>query len=640
MINSKIPKNFKNLIELLKIEKQEDLRLYKLKVQNNSLIERRNKGVCWYPVQLEKTRYDAGERLLVRVSRNPEHIIPHLFQSGKLVSIFSNSNNNTENTTFVNGVVNQVSELEMIITLNCEKFPQWLNNGKLGIQLLFDENTYNEMNKILNYLLKNENKEIEKSINIILDDEKNIIEQKYFVNHNKLNNSQNKALNLILNSENLAIIHGPPGTGKTTTLIYAIEQTLKYQKQVLVTAPSNAAVDLLVEKLVNQGINTVRIGHPARVTENILNTTLDLKITRHKYFKDLRMVRRKTEELYKAAKKYKRNFNLTQKQKRRELFAQAREMKNEAKHLKFYITNDILDNAQVIASTMIGAANVNIKNKNFKTVFIDEAAQGLEPATWIPVTKAEKVVMAGDHHQLPPTVKSFEAAQNGLDVTLFEKAIKNNKADIMLKEQYRMHQKIMNFSNSFFYKNQLKANEKVANHLIFADDNPLEFIDTAGTGFIEEKDPETLSTFNKEEVNLLFIHFKNYLNIIKNNDKLQDINNIGIISPYKAQVILLQEFFKNIDINEILKKKISINTIDSFQGQERDIIYISLVRSNTKSNIGFLSDIRRMNVAMTRAKKKLVVIGNSATICKNKFYNQFFDYINQIDAYKSAYEFL
>jgi len=637
MIKKKIRQEIQNLIIQLQKEKDEDLHLYKLKVQDSSLTERREEGVCWYPVQLEKTKYDAGERLLVKISRNADDNTSHLFQSGKLVSLFSNANN-LENEDFVTGVVNKVTRNEILITINSSDFPDWINKGKLGIQLLFDENSYKEMNRALNFLLKTDNEQIINTTNIILGEDEATFTNKFYIDHPKLNQSQNNAVNKILNAKNLSIVHGPPGTGKTTTLVHAIEYTLKEEKQILVCAPSNTAVDLLVEKLSERKINVVRIGHPARVNETVLKSTLDAQITNHENYKDVKMLRKKTEELYKLAKKFKRNFSEAERQQRREFYAEARKLKEEVKHLTNYITDTILADAQVIASTMVGAGNINIRGLKFKTVFLDEAAQSLEPAAWIPILKAERVIMAGDHNQLPPTIKSREAAKNGLENTLFEKAIKRNSADVMLQMQYRMNAEIMTFSSNYFYENMLIANVNVANWKIFDNDKALEFIDTAGTGFEEKVDEETRSTFNPDEVNLLFNHFKAYLEEVKQNTELSNIQDIGIISPYRAQVKLLKQYFDEyFETNEDIKAKISINTIDSFQGQEKDIVYISLVRSNEKGNIGFLSDIRRMNVAMTRARKKLVIIGDSGTICRNNFYDKFVDYVNEIDAYKSAF---
>ena len=641
MAKKDIQEELKLLLALLKKEKEEDLLIYKRKMTGTSITERRKQGVCWYPVNLEKTKFDSGERLLVRISRPDEHRDAHMFQSGKLISLFSNSGKNHENSEVVNGVVNQVKEHEMLMTLNCDDVPEWIHDGYLGMQLLFDENAYREMENALKYLIKTKEERINQIKGILLGGIEAQFDDKHPVSLSGLNQSQNHAINLIRNAKDVAIVHGPPGTGKTTTLVQAILHILHDEQHVLVCAPSNAAVDLFVEKLDKEGVNVVRIGHPARVTQNILSNTLDARIAHHSDFKNLKVLRKKAEEFRSMGKKYKRNFGHAEREQRRMVFAEAKKMKEEAEQLEFYIVNSILSNAQVIASTLVGANNYNLKGMKFGTVFIDEAAQALEPASWIPIIKSERVIFAGDHFQLPPTIKSYDAAKSGLEVTLFEKAIRRNHADVMLREQYRMHEQIMNFSSKYFYKDQLFPNEKVANWKIFEEDNPVEFVDTAGTGFFEQVDAETKSSYNKEEANLLFRHFTAYLDQIQIMDKLDEVQNIGIISPYKAQVGLLQEKFEEAFTDQDdLKNKFTINTVDSFQGQERDIIYIGLVRSNEKGEIGFLSDTRRMNVAITRAKKKLVIIGDSGTIGTHPFYEKFLDYVDEIGAYRSAFELM
>lgn len=641
MPRKEIQEELKQLLALLKKEKEEDLLVYKRKMTGTSLNERRKQGVCWYPVNLEKTKYDAGERLLVKISRPLEHRESHMFQSGKLVSLFSNAGKNHENSEVVNGVVNQVSEHEILMTLNSDSIPEWIEDGYLGVQLLFDENAYREMENAVKFLIKTKEERINQLKGILLGSIEAQFDLKSPISRSGLNESQNKALNLIRNAKDVAIVHGPPGTGKTTTLVHAILDMLKEESHVLVCAPSNAAVDLFVEKLDAEGVNVVRMGHPARVTQNILSNTLDARMARHTDYRNLKSLRKKGDEFRGLAKKYKRNFGHAEREQRKMLFAEASKFKEEAEHLEFYIINSILSSAQVIASTLVGANNYNLKGMNFKTIFIDEASQALEPASWIPIIKAERVIFAGDHFQLPPTIKSYEAAKSGLEVTLFEKAIKRNQADVMLKEQYRMHEKIMLFSSRYFYENQLFPNEKVKRWKVFSEDQPVEFIDTAGTGYFEQVDSETKSSFNKEETNLLFRHLQNYLEQIQSNNAMEEVQNLGIISPYKAQVGLLKEQFdEDFKDFEDLISKVAINTVDSFQGQERDIIYISLVRSNEKGEIGFLSDTRRMNVAITRAKKKLVILGDSATIGQHKFYEQFLDYINEIGAYRSAFEFM
>lgn len=635
-----IEDELKNLLLLLKEEKEEELSQYKARMASSSFAERRRQGICWYPVRIEKTSFDAGERLLVRISRSREHQDAHLFQSGKPVRLFSNTAEGDDEYA-VNGVVNMVKDQEMLITLNSDDLPDWIYRGQLGINLLFDENSYREMEYAVHFLLNTKDDRVNQLKDILLGDRDAQFSIDHPVRVPDLNQSQNEALSLVKRASDVAIIHGPPGTGKTTTLVNAIIEVLKEEEQVLVCAPSNTAVDLLVEKLSEKQIEVLRIGNPARVTEDLLNKTLDARVTHHHYYKDLKTIRKKAEEFRNLAHKYKRNFGYEERQQRKLLFAEADKLRDEADQLSFFISNDVISKAQVIASTLVGANSYILKGKRYRTVFIDEAAQSLEPASWIPIIKSERVVFAGDHCQLPPTIKSIEASRKGLSTTLFEKAIKRNKADVMLMEQYRMNNHIMAFPSRQFYNNQLLANSAVAEGRVFTDDLPLEFIDTAGMGFFEQIDCETRSVFNQEEANLLIQHFNNYCSQLEALDVVDKVRNIGIISPYKAQVTLLQESLAGAEfIPEFIAANLAVNTVDSFQGQERDIIYISLVRSNEKGEIGFLSDVRRMNVAMTRARKKLVIIGDSATICRHPFYDKFIDYVNEIGAYKSGFELL
>jgi predicted DNA helicase len=637
-----IQNEIKKLLVLLKKEKEADLAHYLKKTQSTSLKERRKQGVCWYPAQLEKTRIDTGERLIVKISRLKEHNEAHMFQSGKLVSVFSNNSGVKDNDEAINGVINQVKKTEMFITLNNDSLPEWLLHGQFGVQLLFDENAYREMERTLFLLLDAKEERLLSLKNVLLGSRSAHFSENQSVIDIGLNESQNQALHNIYNAQDLAIIHGPPGTGKTTTIVQAILHTLKSEKQILVCAPSNAAVDLLVEKLGMVGIEVLRIGHPARVTEEVLSQTLDAKIAKHPDYREMKTLLKKSEEYYRLAKQHKRQFGQNERKQRGATREEAKSLKEQAKQLSYYITQTILDKAQVIAATLVGANNQILRGRSFETVFIDEAAQALEPACWIPILKAKRVVFAGDHWQLPPTVKSFDAAREGLEVTLFEKTIQRNQADVMLQEQYRMNEKIMNFSSTIFYKNKLIANEQVRNWSLFKEDQVVEFIDTAGCGFFEAVDRETRSSFNTEEANILSKHMKHYISQLEMIGKLEELESIGVISPYKAQVNLLQEMLlePNNKMGAFNLDKMAINTVDSFQGQERDVIYISLVRSNEVGEIGFLKDTLRMNVAMTRAKKKLVVIGDSATIGQHSFYAKFLDYINEIDAYHSAFEWM
>ena len=626
--------HFINLLNLLMQEKDEDLALYQRKIQSTSIKERRANGVLWYPCEVNERKYDAGERLIIKVEKPKEHVFNHSFSSGRLVQVFSTG----DNSQALKGVVNKVKENIMFVTLNADDFPNWVEHGKLGIQLLFDDRSYKEMQWALNELINTESKRL-------LELQKKILgyEKPYFINSSlsslsHLNKSQQKAILNVLGAQDFFIIHGPPGTGKTTTLVQAIQETLKKESQVLVCAPSNAAVDLLTEKLTNQGVSTVRIGHPARVDDEILNQTLESKIAQHQDFKLLKDLRKRAEEYFKLGGKWKRNFGQTERDQRKVLLQEARGLKKEAERTYNEIVKDVLFSTRVVASTLVGANHPRLKGMKFTTCFIDEAGQALEPASWIPIIKSNRVIFAGDHLQLPPTVKSYEAGEKGLKETLFEKAITGNQTDVLLNEQYRMNEKIMSFSSKVFYNNMLKANENNAHKTIFPKDQPVEFLDTAGAGFFESQHPETKSSFNREEADLIFKHLEAYVSeVLSIGYDLPE--SIGIISPYKAQVELISKMVDESDLE--FKRIITVNTVDGFQGQERDMIYISMVRSNETGEIGFLSDERRMNVALTRAKRKLVVIGDSATIAaKSKFYNQFLDYVNEIEAYRSAFEFL
>lgn len=640
MSRKQIVEELSHLAALLQQEKAEDLLQYKKSVASKTLSDRRERGVCWYPVQLDKTKYSPTEQVMVRVKRSEAHREAHLFQSGKIVSVFSNKSAHAKGEEHAQqGIVNSVNESEMQITLQCDDEPDWLYDGKLGIQLLFDESSYLEMENGLKILINTPDERSLELTDILLGNGKARFRDRPEMKLPELNESQNLALHKIMTAHDIAIVHGPPGTGKTTTIVQAIVQTLKTETQVLVCAPSNASVDLLAEKIGEHQIDVLRLGNPVRVTPEVLNKTLDAKVLKHPQYKELKMLRRTADECRASAKKYKRNFGPEQRQERRELYAAAKQYRTEARMLANTIKAEVINGSRVILTTLVGATHTSIQNMRFSTVFIDEAAQALEPACWLPILRADRVVLAGDHHQLPPTVKSFTAARNGLSNTLFQKSITRNTADVMLSEQYRMHEDIMGFSSAFFYNNQLKANASVAKWCIVPEEPVVEFIDTSGCGFQEQTHPESLSSFNPDEADLLFRHLENYLQSITTLNLLDECGTVGVISPYKEQVLQLQQLHK--DRAGVLPEsaKVAVNTIDSFQGQERDMVYISLVRSNDNGQIGFLKDIRRMNVAMTRARKKLVIIGDSATICTHPFYNAFFDYVNENGGYRSAFEF-
>lgn len=636
----KTEEELKHVLSLLKIEWQEDLEYYKRKVLLASIHDKKQDGLCWYPVIIKKSYISTGEQLVVEIERITDKDKPHSLQSGKIVSLFSNTSEKDSRHNNMSGVIKFVRGNIMSVALNGDDFPDWIDDGKLGVELLFDEASYREMEFAMKKVIDLKKGRSWELREILIGEREASFSQVEAIHIPELNSSQNAALYQVLAAQDVAIIHGPPGTGKTTTLIHCIKQTLKTEKKILVTAPSNAAVDLLTEKLGEHGVRVIRIGHPARITDAVLSRTLDAQIASHESYKDLRVIRKKAEELKSIGLKYKRNFGRAERQQRQMLLGEARNLREEADMLEHYIIHDLFEKAQVFACTLVGASSQMLRDMEFKTVFIDEAAQALEPACWIPILKAQRVIFAGDHFQLPPTIKSFDAAKEGLSTTLFEKAINRNNADKMLQVQYRMNRSIMNFSSREFYKNELIAHESVAERLLLEEEPPMEFIDTAGCGFTEQVDPETLSSYNKEEGILLFKHFEGLVSRLGISHITEEQIRIGIISPYKAQVGFLTEIFEGFEEYKEFAHLTSIDTIDAFQGQERDIIYISLVRSNDAGEIGFLKDIRRMNVAMTRAKKKLVMIGDSATLGSDKFYHDLIDYVNEINAYRSAYEYL
>jgi superfamily I DNA and/or RNA helicase len=632
--------NLQNTLKLIQMERIADLEYYRQKVLLRSLHQRTEDGVTWYPVRLKRDYIGTGERLVIEVERTNHIDKPHTFQSGKSVSVFSNASGKPEKE-HVNGVVNFVKENTMVITINVDEFPDWLEDGGLGVDVMFDEMTYNEMEFALREVIKAEDNRVAELREMLLGDLDATENPKKEFNlpSSVLNESQVAALKKVNAAESIAFIHGPPGTGKTTTLVQAIAMAVRAEGQVLVSAPSNAAVDLLAEKLGDIGLNVLRIGHPARVTEQALSKTLDARIAAHSNYPELKELRKRMEQVKAKAFKFKRNFGYHEKQERRMLMQESKMLKADADMLEFYIVNDLLNKSDVICCTLVGASHPVLKGRRYKTAFIDEAAQALEPACWIPMLRTHRVVFAGDHCQLPPTIKSAEAAKSGLAVTLFEKGIeKHPEMSSLLQVQYRMNEHIMEFPSKWFYDNKLVAHESVKNSLLRPYETPFDFIDTAGCGYEEKQDPETLSRLNEEEASLTIRVVEKLIGEIGANQWVEEQISIGMITPYRAQVDYLQKLADASASIETTGKLMTINTVDAFQGQERDVIVISLVRSNSKGEVGFLGDIRRTNVAMTRARKKLIVIGDSATLGSHPFYLELIEFVQAKGFYKSAFE--
>ncbi len=628
-------------LQLIQMERQADLEYYRQKVLLRSLHERTQEGTTWYPVKLKRDYIGTGERLILELEKTTHLDQPHAFQSGKSVSLFSNASGNPEKD-HVNAVVNYVRDNVMVITLNGDELPDWMEDGLLGVDVMFDEMSYREMEYALKEVLQADGNRVAAFRDLFLGDRASELRKETAQRpdaDSELNDSQHEALKHVLQTNDVAFIHGPPGTGKTTTLVYAIYEIVQREKQVLVCAPSNAAVDLLADKLEEKGLQVLRIGHPARVTEQSLSKTLDARIATHPHYQELRDLRKKMEQVRTNAFKFKRKFGYHEREQRKILLQEAKLLKSDADALEFYIINDLLQKSQVICATLVGSSHPVLRGKKFGTAFIDEAAQALEPATWIPLLRCERVILAGDHFQLPPTIKSAEAARQGLSRTLFEKGIeKHAKRSFMLTVQYRMHEDIMAFPSRYFYENRLSAHESVRSHTLPVSTQPVEFIDTAGCGFEEIQDPETLSRYNPEEAQLVIRVVEDLINEIGLGQWSQSGFSMAIITPYRSQVDELKKLEEASSVIEPIRKKISIDTVDAFQGQERDIIVISFVRSNNTGEVGFLSDIRRTNVAMTRARKKLILIGDSATLGAHPFYLELLDFIQAKQFYKSAFE--
>lgn len=605
--------------QLLNIEQQDDLKHYESVLSNTPIAKRRKEGLTMHPVHIASTGFGLGSYPFLVVQRNPGDTYVHQFSSGTPVSLFGEDDQDA-----ISGTVVRASANELKISFYKDELPDWVHSDRIGVNVLFDTHTYKTMMLALNEVINAEKGRLKTLREVILNERAAGFEPVHPFTLPELNESQNAAVKHVLEAQEVAVIHGPPGTGKTTTLVACAHQLIKREKQIMVCAASNAAVDNLALRLHEKGLKVVRVGNLAKVNEALLSCTLGAQIKDSPEFKQITDFRKRAIEFKRIASSYKRNFGSDERAQRKLSYAEARSLQQQARDTEDYVVDRILNEAQVVACTLIGSAHGFLKDRTFKTVLIDEAGQALEPACWVPMLKCEKVVLAGDPLQLPPTVKSQEAAQKGLTTTLLEKRVERTDQHVLLRTQYRMNEGIMAFSNKAFYEGKLEAHPSVANHSIGDDSVPLSFIDTAGTGYEEELGEATLSRCNPEEARLAL----RVLDSLELGD-----HSVGVISPYRAQVDALKDLLKG-------RKNTVVQTVDAFQGQECDVIVISLVRSNEKGIIGFLTDYRRMNVAMTRARKKLIVIGDSATIGQDKFYAQFLEHVEEVGGYDSAWGYM
>ena len=613
---------------LVQLEREEERRLHLEVIQAMPLVKRVAKGYSWYPLQVSDTGYGIGGRPTLTVTREGDEA--HQFRAGTSINLFTTQP--AANGPQRAGVIHYVKKNRMKIVLGGEDLPDWLQSGGVGVDLMFDERTYVEMDRALQTLEEargNRIAELRDVITGVRPAEYRPVGEDAVAHLGHLNDSQRAAVREILSADHLSLIHGPPGTGKTTTLVAAVGELVKTEPRVLFCTPSNSAADLVTIRLAEMGVRVVRTGNISRVEEDVLRHTLDLQIAEHPDTAQVKKLRKEAAEVRKRAAKLRgRDKGLA--------FRDAGRLSSWARQLEDRTLDHVLDTTQVIVCTLIGAAAGILGGHEFRTCIVDEAAQALEPATWIPILKANRVVLAGDPFQLPPTVKNRKAEKEGFSETLLEKSLALHGRNALLEVQYRMNEPIMGYSNQVFYGGRLRAAELVARRSLPG--VPLAesvvFIDTAGTGFEEKLHPRFKSRYNEGELFTLREHLLQLRGMIPPEDALPSV---AIISPYREQVVRAEDM---IDTEEGLRQMdVTVNTVDGFQGRERDVVYLSLVRSNERQEIGFLADYRRMNVAITRARKYLIVIGDSATVGSDAFFAGFLNYVEQNGLYQTAWEY-
>ena len=618
------------LRELIDLERQEERRLHLKVIQAMPLVQRVAKGYSWYPVQVIDSDYGIGERPYVTVTREGEEA--HQFRAGTSVNLFTTQPD--AHSPQRTGVIQYVKKDRMKIILGGEDHPGWLHRGGVGVDLMFDERTYVEMDKAMERILGargNRTAELRDVIMGVRPAEFVPVADAEVSDLVDLNESQRDAVREILSARHLSLIHGPPGTGKTTTLVAAVSKLVQTESTVLFCAPSNSAADLVTLRLAARGIRAVRTGNISRVEDDVMQHTLEVRTAEHPDTKQVKKLRHEAAELRRKAKRMRggRDKGMA--------FAEAGRLSGWARQLEDHLLAYVLDSAEVIVCTLVGAASSVLGDREFKTCIIDEAAQALEPATWIPIAKSNRVVLAGDPFQLPPTVKSKEAERGSFGVTLLEKCLAHQGRNALLQVQYRMNERIMGYSNEYFYQGKLRAGPGIASRTLpgVGLQESVLFIDTAGTGFEEKIHPQFKSRYNDGEIDVLIEHLLQLKGSIPPEDALP---RIAVISPYREQTVRAED--RLAEIPAFADLDITVNTVDGFQGRERAVVYLSLVRSNARSEIGFLADYRRMNVAITRAKMQLVVIGDSATVGNDPFFAGFIAYVERRGTYQTAWEYM
>ncbi|WP_106831240.1 AAA domain-containing protein [Parabacteroides pacaensis] len=610
--------------KLLQMEYEYEKESYQKQSLQGGIHHNIQQGVCWFPVAIGSTYYNSLNQLTVEIERLDYKDTEHNFEYGKPICFFKYSDDGKIHYYNFTATINYVQENKLVAILpNIEAAHHLQNPQNLGLQLYFDETSYRFMFHALSEIKEARNNRMAELREILVGHQPAMFRKAYPLRFPWLNNTQETAVNQVLCAKDVAIVHGPPGTGKTTTLVEAIYETLHRENQVLVCAQSNTAVDWISEKLLDRGIHVLRIGNPTRVNDKMLSFTYERQFEAHPDYPELWSIRKAIRDIYTHRKK-------GDYQERDSMRNHLSKLRNRATELEIKINEALFTDARVIASTLVSAASKTLGRRHFSTLFIDEAAQAIEAACWIGINKADRVILAGDYCQLPPTIQCREAAQGGLDKTLIQEiAYRKPQVVSLLKVQYRMHDDIMEFPSRWFYNNELKSAPEVKHRGILQFDTPMIWYNTTLYQSHETNNSNSPSRINKEEAVLSVNCLRTYICKIGEERVLEEQIDFGLISPYKAQVQYLRQLVKRNSFFRPFRKLITIHTVDGFQGQERDVILISLVRANEKGQIGFLTDLRRMNVAITRARMKLIIIGDADTLTQHRFYQQLYQYIEE-----------
>lgn len=617
--------------QLLEVEYAEEKKMFEMQTDKTGLHRMLLRGTCWYPISVGRTYRNALDQIIIEVSRRVDSSYEEddesLFEYGNPVTFFTPAPANPNQVVVikVKGTVAFADNTRMSVVLNSMDDSNRLAQcvSSLGVMPAFDDYTYKLMFHALDSAINAESGRLKDLRRVFAGLEKpRMAKDLPYVKPYGLNDSQIKAVNSVLAAKDVAIVHGPPGTGKTTTLAETIFETLFRETQVLVCAPSNTAVDNIAEKLIDRGIQVLRIGNSARISDSVLESTYERRFAAHPSYPQLWSIRKAIRQLQ------------SQKTKGESTHQKISSLRDRGMDLEIRIRQEVMQSARVIACTLTGAGHHLLQGMNFSSLFIDEAGQGLEASCWIAILKAGRVVLAGDHMQLPPTVKSNEALRRGLAKTLMETVAESHPDCVnLLGIQYRMAQPIMDFPSRWFYNGQIVAADEVAYHSIIPWDPFLEWKDTSIEDVVDGEEAidevtDSGSRINRSEAKLAIRTLRKYIDEIGKDRVLNDNINFGIITPYKAQASLIRQILKSHPFFKQIRRAVTIGTVDGFQGQERDVIIISLVRANPENTIGFLSDLRRMNVAMTRARMKLIIIGNSKNLCRYRFFRELKEFID------------